>query len=154
MRDRLLQIKEHVFLADSAAKGVVAGGGVALIRANAALKSLKGANDEQDVGIVILRRALEEPLRQIVANAGEDSSVILNKVAEGKGNFGYNAATGEYGDMIAFGIIDPTKVTRSALQNAASVAGLLLTTEAMVTELPKEEKGAPMPDMGGMGGMM
>ena len=124
------------------------------MRANAALKSLKGANSEQDVGIAILRRSLEEPLRQIVANAGDDSSVILNKVVEGKGNFGYNAATGEYGDMFDFGIIDPTKVTRSALQNAASVAGLLLTTEAMVTELPKDEKGAPMPDMGGMGGMM
>ena len=94
------------------------------------------------------------PLRQIVANAGDDSSVILNKVVEGKGNFGYNAATGEYGDMFEFGIIDPTKVTRSALQNAASVAGLLLTTEAMVTELPKDEKASPMPDMGGMGGMM
>ena len=107
------------------------------------------------MGIIILRRALEEPLRQIVANAGEDSSVILNKVAEGDANFGYNAATGEYGDMVEFGVIDPTKVTRSALQNAASVAGLLLTTEAMVTELPQDAPaGAPMPDMGGMGGMM
>jgi len=135
-------------------EGVVAGGGVALLRANAALKNLKGSNSEQDVGIAILRRSLEEPLRQIVANAGDDSSVILNKVVEGKGNFGYNAATGEYGDMFEFGIIDPTKVTRSALQNAASVAGLLLTPEAMVTELPKDEKGSSMPDMGGMGGMM
>ena len=155
MKEKKARVEDALHATRAAVEeGVVAGGGVALIRANAALKSLKGANDEQDVGIVILRRALEEPLRQIVANAGEDSSVILNKVAEGKGNFGYNAATGEYGDMFEFGIIDPTKVTRSALQNAASVAGLLLTTEAMVTELPKEDKGSPMPDMGGMGGMM
>ena len=155
MKEKKARVEDALHATRAAVEeGVVAGGGVALIRANAALKNLKGANDEQDVGIVILRRALEEPLRQIVANAGEDSSVILNKVAEGKGNFGYNAATGEYGDMFEFGIIDPTKVTRSALQNAASVAGLLLTTEAMVTELPKEDKGAPMPDMGGMGGMM
>ena len=135
------------------AEGVVAGGGVALIRANAAIGDIKGANDEQDVGIIILRRALEEPLRQIVANAGEDSSVILNKVAEGDADFGYNAANGEYGDMVEFGVIDPTKVTRSALQNAASVAGLLLTTECMVTEQPQDAPAAPMPDMGGMGGM-
>ncbi|GIS41428.1 MAG: hypothetical protein Ct9H90mP13_12740 [Pseudomonadota bacterium] len=108
----------------------------------------------KNVGINILRRALEEPLRQIVSNAGSDSSVILNEVANGKGNFGYNAATDEYGDMIEMGIVDPTKVTRYALQNAASVTGLLLTTEAMVTEAPQDEAPvAPMPDMGGMGGM-
>ncbi|MEJ2139388.1 MAG: chaperonin GroEL [Gammaproteobacteria bacterium] len=154
MKEKKARVEDALHATRAAVEeGVVAGGGVALIRANAKIGDLKGANDEQDVGIIILRRALEEPLRQIVANAGEDSSVILNKVAEGKGNFGYNAATGEYGDMIDFGIIDPTKVTRSALQNAASVAGLLLTTEAMITELPKEEGGAPMPDMGGMGGM-
>jgi chaperonin GroEL len=154
MKEKKARVEDALHATRAAVEeGVVAGGGVALIRANAKISKLKGANDEQDVGIVILRRALEEPLRQIVANAGEDASVILNKVAEGKGNFGYNAATGEYGDMFDFGIIDPTKVTRSALQNAASVAGLLLTTEAMVTELPKDDGGSPMPDMGGMGGM-
>ena len=156
MKEKKARVEDALHATRAAVEeGVVAGGGVALIRANANIDKLKGANDEQDVGIVILRRALEEPLRQIVANAGEDSSVILNKVAEGAGDFGYNAATGEYGDMLEFGIIDPTKVTRSALQNAASVAGLLLTTEAMVTELPQDAApGAPMPDMGGMGGMM
>ena len=135
-------------------EGIVPGGGVALVRAKASLDKLEGENDDQNVGINILRRALEEPLRQIVSNAGSDSSVILNEVANGKGNFGYNAATDEYGDMIEMGIVDPTKVTRYALQNAASVTGLLLTTEAMVTEAPQDEAPvAPMPDMGGMGGM-
>ncbi|MEF3193483.1 MAG: chaperonin GroEL [Halothiobacillaceae bacterium] len=124
-------------------EGVVPGGGVALLRAKNAIKDLKGANHDQDVGISIALRAMEEPLRTIVANAGEEPSVILNKVAEGSGNFGYNAATGEYGDMMEMGIMDPTKVTRSALQNAASVAGLLLTTECMVAELPKKETPAP-----------
>jgi chaperonin GroEL len=111
-------------------------------------------NEDQNVGITIARRAMEEPLRQIVINAGEEGSVVLNKVKEGEGNYGYNAATGEYTDMIADGILDPTKVVRSALQNAASIAGLMVTTEAMVAELPKEDP--PMPaggDMGGMGGM-
>ena len=133
-------------------EGVVAGGGVGYIRAVAAISKLKGDNDDQNVGINILRRALEDPLRQIVKNAGGDPSVVLNAVAEGKGNYGYDAATGEYGDMIALGILDPTLVTRYALQNAASVSGLLLTTEAMVAEAPKEDAPA-MPDMGGMGGM-
>jgi len=133
-------------------EGVVAGGGVAYIRAVAAISKLKGDNDDQNVGIKILRRALEDPLRQIVQNAGGDPSVVLNAVAEGKGNYGYDAATGEYGDMIELGILDPTLVTRYALQNAASVSGLLLTTEAMVAEAPKEDAPA-MPDMGGMGGM-
>ena len=133
-------------------EGVVAGGGVAYIRAVASIAKLKGDNDDQNVGINILRRALEDPLRQIVQNAGGDPSVVLNAVAEGKGNYGYDAATGEYGDMIALGILDPTLVTRYALQNAASVSGLLLTTEAMVAEAPKEDAPA-MPDMGGMGGM-
>jgi chaperonin GroEL len=133
-------------------EGVVAGGGVALIRALAAIK-VEGDNDDQHVGVNILRRACEEPLRQIVKNAGGDPSVVLNAVAEGKGSYGYNAATSEYGDMIEMGILDPTKVTRYALQNAASVSGLLLTTEAMVAEAPKEEAAAPMPDMSGMGGM-
>ncbi len=135
-------------------EGVVPGGGVALIRAAATLAKLKGDNHDQDIGITILRRALEEPMRQIVANAGDESSVVVNKVAEGKGNFGYNASNAEYGDMIEMGILDPTKVTRSALQNAGSVAGLMITTEAMVADLPVDPATAPaMPDMGGMGGM-
>jgi len=125
-------------------EGIVPGGGVALIRAQAALKGLEGKNHDQTVGIAILRRAIEEPLRQIVANAGEEPSVIVNKVQEGEGAFGYNAQTGEYGDLIELGILDPTKVTRFALQNAASIASLLLTTEAIVAELPKEDK-APLP---------
>ncbi len=133
-------------------EGVVAGGGVAFIRAAKSLEKLAGDNDDQTVGIRILRRALEDPLRQIVKNAGGDPSVVLNAVAAGKGNYGYDAATGEYGDMIALGILDPTLVTRYALQNAASVSGLLLTTEAMVADAPKEDAPA-MPDMGGMGGM-
>ena len=135
-------------------EGVVPGGGVGLIRARAALENLKGDNDDQGMGIGILRRAIEEPLRQIVANAGQDASVILNEVVSGEGNYGFNAATDEYGDMVDMGIIDPTKVTRLALQNATSVAGLLLTTEAMVAELPKDDPPAAAPDMGGMGGMM
>lgn len=135
-------------------EGIVPGGGVALIRAKSSLEKLEGDNDDQNVGINILKKALEEPLRQIVSNAGCDSSVILNEVAKGKANFGYNAATNEYGDMVEMGIVDPTKVTRYALQNAASVTGLLLTTEAMVTEAPQGDAPvAPMPDMGGMGGM-
>ena len=135
-------------------EGIVPGGGVALVRAKESLDNLEGDNDDQNVGINILRRALEEPLRQIVSNAGSDSSVILNEVANGEGNYGYNAATNDYGDMIEMGIVDPTKVTRYALQNAASVTGLLLTTEAMVTEAPQDDvPSAPMPDMGGMGGM-
>jgi len=135
-------------------EGIVPGGGVALIRAKSSLEKLEGDNDDQNVGINILKRALEEPLRQIVSNAGCDASVILNEVAKGKANFGYNAATNEYGDMVKMGIVDPTKVTRYALQNAASVTGLLLTTEAMVTEAPQDDAPvAPMPDMGGMGGM-
>ena len=135
-------------------EGIVPGGGVALVRAKESLDNLEGDNDDQNVGINILRRALEEPLRQIVSNAGSDSSVILNEVANGEGNYGYNAATNDYGDMIEMGIVDPTKVTRYALQNAASVTGLLLTTEAMVSEAPQDDvPPAPMPDMGGMGGM-
>ncbi|MDD5035966.1 MAG: chaperonin GroEL [Methylococcaceae bacterium] len=132
-------------------EGIVPGGGVALIRAQAALKGLEGKNHDQTVGISILRRAIEEPLRQIVANAGEEPSVIVNKVQEGSGAFGYDAATGEYGDLIELGILDPTKVTRYALQNAASIASLLLTTEALVAELPKEEKTPALPAGGGYG---
>ena len=118
------------------------------------LVSLKGDNEDQNVGVSILRRALESPLRQIADNAGEEGSVVLDKVKAGKGNFGFNAATGEYGDMLAMGILDPAKVVRSALQAASSVAGLMITTEAMVSDLPEDKGSAPgMPDMGGMGGM-
>ena len=133
-------------------EGVVAGGGVALVRVAAKLAELKGDNDDQTVGIRVALRSMEAPLRQIVANAGEEPSVVANRVREGEGNFGYNAATEVYGDMLEMGILDPTKVTRSALQFAASVAGLMLTTECMVTDLPKKDAPAA-PDMGGMGGM-
>jgi chaperonin GroEL len=133
-------------------EGVVAGGGVALIRAASKVTDLQGDNEEQNVGIRVALRAMEAPLRQIAANAGDEESVVANNVKAGEGNYGYNAATGEYGDMIGMGILDPTKVTRSALQFAASVAGLMITTEAMVSELPKKDSPA-MPDMGGMGGM-
>jgi chaperonin GroEL len=157
MKEKKARVEDALHATRAAVEeGVVPGGGVALIRALSALKDFEGANDDQNVGVNILRRAVEEPLRQIVANAGADPAVVLNEVVGGKGNYGYNAATGEYGDMVNFGIIDPTKVTRLALQNATSVAGLLLTTEAMIAEQPKDEPaGAGMPpDMGGMGGMM
>ena len=138
---------------------MIPGGGVALVRSFEAVKNCKGDNDDQETGIRIVRRALEEPLRQIVKNAGEDDGVILNEVKTNSGNYGYNAATGEYGDMIEMGILDPTKVTRVALQNAASIAGLMVTTEVMVAELPEDKPEMPMGgggmgDMGGMGGMM
>ncbi|MCL9776379.1 MULTISPECIES: chaperonin GroEL [Vibrio] len=133
-------------------EGVVAGGGVALIRAASKVAGLEGDNEEQTVGIRVALRAMEAPIRQITANAGDEESVVANNVKAGEGNYGYNAATGEYGDMIAMGILDPTKVTRSALQFAASVAGLMITTEAMVTDAPQKDAPA-MPDMGGMGGM-
>ena len=132
-------------------EGVVAGGGVALLRARAALENLHTGNADQDAGVQIVLRAVESPLRQIVANAGGEPSVVVNKVLEGTGNYGYNAGSGEYGDMIEMGVLDPAKVTRSALQHAASIAGLMLTTDCMIAEIP-EEKPA-MPDMGGMGGM-
>jgi chaperonin GroEL len=153
MKEKKARVEDALHATRAAVEeGIVPGGGVALIRALQKIKGLKGANHDQDVGITIARRAMEEPLRQIVANAGEEASVVLNKVSEGTGNYGYNAATGEYGDMVAFGILDPAKVTRSALQNAASVAGLMLTTEAMIAEEPKAD--APMSGgMGGMGGM-
>lgn len=133
-------------------EGVVAGGGVALVRVAAKLADLRGDNEDQNVGIKVALRAMEAPLRQIVTNAGEEASVIANQVKNGEGNFGYNAYTEQYGDMLAMGILDPTKVTRSALQFASSIAGLMITTECMVTELPKKDTPA-MPDMGGMGGM-
>jgi chaperonin GroEL len=156
MKERKARVEDALHATRAAVEeGVVPGGGVALLRTLSALDKLKGDNDDQNTGISITRRALQEPLRQIVENAGGEASVVVNKVMEGKGNFGFNAATGEYGDMIQMGILDPTKVTRFALQNAASVAGLLITTEAMVAELPKEEKhGHGAPDMEGMGGMM
>jgi chaperonin GroEL len=156
MKEKKARVEDALHATRAAVEeGVVPGGGVALIRALSALEGLEGSNDDQNVGIHILRRALEEPLRQIVVNAGEDGSVILNKVKEGEGDFGYDASTGEYGNLMKLGIIDPTKVARAALQNATSISGLLLTTEAMVSEAPRDEPaGPPMPDMGGMGGMM
>jgi len=154
MKEKKARVEDALHSTRAAVEeGVVAGGGVALIRARAAIAELKGDNHDQNIGIDIARRALEEPIRQIVNNAGDEASVVTNIVEEGDGNYGYNAATGEYGDMIAMGILDPTKVTRSALQNASSVAGLLITTEAMVADAPKEAAPA-MPDMGGMGGGM
>jgi chaperonin GroEL len=149
MKEKKARVEDALHATRAAVEeGVVPGGGVALVRAVAALSKFKGDNHDQDMGVQILLRSAEEPLRQIVANAGEDGSVVLNKVREGKGNFGYNAQTGEYGDLIEMGILDPTKVTRLALQNATSVAGLLLTTEVMVAELPRKEDKAPsMPDM-------
>jgi len=157
MKEKKARVEDALHATRAAVEeGVVPGGGVALIRAQKAIEKLQGKNEDQNFGIRILVRSIEEPLRQIVANAGEDAAVVLAKVKEGKGTFGYNAATSEYGDMLELGILDPTKVTRLALQNAASVAGLLLTTEVMVAEAPKDEAdhahGAPG-GMGGMGGM-
>jgi chaperonin GroEL len=155
MKEKKARLEDALHATRAAVEeGVVPGGGVALVRAQKALDKLTGINEDQNVGIRILSRAMEEPLRQIVQNAGEDGSVVLAKVRESRGSHGYNAATGEYGDLIEMGILDPTKVTRLALQNAASVAGLLLTTEVMVAEAPKEEHDHPSPGgMGGMGGM-
>jgi chaperonin GroEL len=156
MKEKKARVEDALHATRAAVEeGVVPGGGVALIRVQKALDKLEGANEDQTVGIAILRRAIEEPLRQIVENAGEDAAVILNQVKAGKGAYGYDAATGEFGDMLDAGILDPTKVTRLALQNAASVAGLLLTTEVMIAEAPKDEDhahGGGMPG-GGMGGM-
>jgi chaperonin GroEL len=154
MKEKKARVEDALHATRAAVEeGVVPGGGVALIRVQKAVEKLDGANADQGVGIKILSRAIEEPLRQIVENAGEDGAVVLNKVKEGKGNYGYNAQTGEFGDLVEMGILDPTKVTRLALQNAASVAGLLLTTEVMVAEAPKEEEHAHAGPPGGMGGM-
>jgi chaperonin GroEL len=154
MKEKKARVEDALHATRAAVEeGVVPGGGVALVRALKAIEKLAGKNEDQTTGIKILARAIEEPLRQIVANAGEDAAVVLNRVREGKGTFGYNAQTGEYGDMIELGILDPTKVTRLALQNAASVAGLLLTTEVMIAESPKEEEHAHGGGGGGMGGM-
>ena len=153
MKEKKARVEDALHATRAAVEeGVVPGGGVALVRALQTIGELKGANEDQTHGIQIALRAMEAPLREIVTNAGEEPSVILNKVKDGKGNFGYNAANGEFGDMIEFGILDPTKVTRTALQNAASIAGLMITTEAMVSELPKKDEPA-MPGGGGMGGM-
>ena len=160
MKEKKARVEDALHATRAAVEeGIVVGGGVALIRARSALGKVKGDNADQDAGIKIVLRALEEPLRQIVSNAGEEPSVVLNKVVEGKGNYGYNAGTGEYGDLVQMGVLDPTKVARCALQNAASIAGLILTTDAMVAEAAKEESGGGhgghghggMGDMGGMG---
>ncbi len=153
MKEKKMRVEDALHATRAAVEeGIVPGGGVALVRALTRIADLKGDNEEQDAGIRVALRAMEEPLRQIVANAGEPADVVLNAVKEGKeDSFGYNAATGEYGDMVEMGILDPTKVTRSAIQNAASVASLIITTECMIADLPAKEGG--MPDMGGMGGM-
>lgn len=154
MKEKKARVEDALHATRAAVEeGVVPGGGVALLRARSNL-NLKGDNADQDAGIKIVLRAMEQPLREIVANAGDEPSVVVNEVVKNKGNYGYNAATSEYGDMVAMGVLDPTKVTRSALQNAASVAGLMLTTDCMVAELAEDKPVMPpMPDMGGMGGM-
>ncbi len=153
MKEKKARVEDALHATRAAVEeGVVAGGGVALVRAIGQIEGLTGDNEDQNIGIAAALRAMEGPLRQIVANAGDEASVVLDKVRQGEGNFGYNAATGEYGDMIAMGILDPAKVTRTALQSAGSVAGLMITTEVMIAEAPKEDAPA-MPDMGGMGGM-
>jgi len=159
MKEKKARVEDALHATRAAVEeGIVPGGGVALLRARSAIKELKGDNPDQDAGIKIVLRAIEEPLRQIVANAGDEPSVVVNKVLEGTGNYGYNAANGTYGDLVELGVLDPAKVTRSALQNAASVASLILTTDALVAELPKDDApalgGGDMGGMGGMGGMM
>ena len=157
MKEKKARVEDALHSTRAAVEeGVVPGGGVALVRALSKLKGLKGDNEDQDTGISIARRAIHEPLRQIVANSGGEPSVVLNKVLDGKGNYGFNAQTDEYGDLVKMGILDPTKVVRTALQNAASIAGLLITTEATVAEKPKKDDGPAMPPggMGGMDGMM
>jgi chaperonin GroEL len=158
MKEKKARVEDALHATRAAVEeGIVAGGGVALIRAREAIAKVKGDNLDQDAGVKIVLRAIEEPLRQIVANAGLEPSVVVNNVEAGKGNYGFNASNDTYGDMVEMGVLDPTKVTRSALQNAASVAGLMLTTDCMVAELPKEDAPAmPAGDMGmgGMGGMM
>jgi chaperonin GroEL len=154
MKEKKARVEDALHATRAAVEeGVVPGGGVALVRALLAIEGLKGDNEDQNVGIALLRRAVEAPLRQIVANAGDEPSVVVDKIKQGSGNYGFNAATGEYGDMIEMGILDPAKVTRSALQAAASIGGLMVTTEAMVAEVADDKAGPAMPDMGGMGGM-
>ena len=159
MKEKKARVEDALHSTRAAVEeGVVAGGGVALVRAQQEIEGLEGDNEDQNVGISIALRAMETPLRQITANSGEEASVVLDKVKEGKANFGFNAGTGEYGDMIDMGILDPAKVTRTALQAAGSVAGLMITTEAMVSEIPEENAGGMPPGMppgmDGMGGMM
>ena len=155
MKEKKARVEDALHATRAAVEeGVVAGGGVALIRAKQAIKEIKGDNPEQDAGIKIVLRAMEEPMRQIVRNAGDEPSVVVDRVANGKGNFGFNAQTGEYGDMIEMGVLDPTKVTRTALQNAASVASLILTAECMIADMPEDKPAMPPMGMGGgMGGM-
>src|SRR5690606_25312729 len=155
MKEKKARVEDALHATRAAVEeGIVPGGGVALLRARQNLGDLKGVNADQDAGIKIVLRAIEEPLRMIVTNAGEEASVVVNKVLEGKGNYGYNASNGEYGDMVEMGVLDPAKVTRSALQNAASIAGLMLTTDCMISELAEEKPAGGMPaGMGGMGGM-
>ncbi len=154
MKEKKARVEDALHATRAAVEeGVVPGGGSALVRCVGAVSKVKGENQDQDLGVKIVLRSLEEPLRQIVSNSGGDASVVLNEVAKKEGNFGYNASTGEYGDMIDMGILDPTKVTRTALQNAASISGLLITTEVMIAESPEEKAAPAMPDMGGMGGM-
>ena len=155
MKEKKARVEDALHSTRAAVEeGVVPGGGSALVRALEAVEKLTGANDDQNVGINIAKKAFEAPLRQIVSNAGEEASVIVANVKSGKGSYGFNAATGDYGDMIEMGILDPAKVTRTALQAAGSVAGMMITTEAMVTDIPQDASPAPaMPDMGGMGGM-
>ena len=154
MKEKKARVEDALHATRAAVEeGVIPGGGTSLVRCAGAVSKVTGDNQDQNTGITIVLRSLEEPLRQIVNNAGDDGSVVLNNVASKKGNYGYNASTGEYGDMIDMGILDPTKVTRTALQNAASIAGLLITTEAMIAEIPEDKPAPPMPDMGGMGGM-
>jgi chaperonin GroEL len=154
MKEKKARVEDALHATRAAVEeGIVPGGGVAYLRARLGVKNLKGDNPDQDAGIKIVMRALEEPMRQIVANAGDEPSVVLNKIVEGKGNYGFNAQTGQYGDLVEMGVVDPTKVARFALQNAASVASLMLTTDAMVAELPKDEKPSMGGGGGGMGGM-
>ena len=154
MKEKKARVEDALHATRAAVEeGIVPGGGVAYLRARLGIKNLKGDNPDQEAGIKIVMRALEEPMRQIVANAGDEPSVVLNKIVEGKGNFGFNAQTGQYGDLVEMGVVDPTKVARFALQNAASVASLMLTTDAMVAELPKDDKPSMGGGGGGMGGM-
>lgn len=155
MKEKKARVEDALHSTRAAVEeGVVPGGGTALVRVLTMVRGLTGDNEDQTHGIAIALRAMESPLRQIVTNAGEEASVIINRIKDGEGNFGYNAQTGEYGDLFEMGVLDPAKVTRTALQSAASVGGLMITTEAMIAEDPEEKAaGGGAPDMGGMGGM-
>ncbi|HCP78249.1 MAG TPA: molecular chaperone GroEL, partial [Pusillimonas sp.] len=154
MKEKKARVEDALHATRAAVEeGIVPGGGVALIRVKEAVAKVKGENIDQEAGIKLILRAIEAPLRTIVSNSGDEPSVVVNEVAKGTGNYGYNASTGEYGDLVEQGVLDPTKVTRTALQNAASVASLLLTTEAAIAEIAEDKPAPAMPDMGGMGGM-